>query len=142
MKRYRFRLETVLRVRRTQEDQAKAALLLANRAVADAETELTHRIDHYQGMHPTPGPRSLDAVMAERFIHELAATAVLDAGKARHLAIAAANDRRTEWSEAASRVSALERLDGRRREEYALELAREETAAVDDLVTGRFGRQR
>ncbi len=46
---------------------------------------------------------------------------------------------RSAWSEAARRVTVLERLDERRRAEHADDERRAEVTEVDDLVTARHG---
>ena len=48
--------------------------------------------------------------------------------------------RRGEWTAARQRVAALERLEARRRDEYAIESRRAEDRLVDDLVVARHAR--
>jgi hypothetical protein len=81
MKKYKFRLDSVLRVRRIQEDQAKAAALLANQQVALAKTVLSARKDHYKNALSQPyqsgASRSAAAdYMAFRALQKLAAEGV------------------------------------------------------------------
>jgi flagellar biosynthesis chaperone FliJ len=49
------------------------------------------------------------------------------------------SDRLVDWSHTARRVEALERLDGRRRDEYSVEERRDEDRTVDEMVSGRRG---
>lgn len=133
MKRYRFRLETVLRVRRLEEDGARAGLLAANRALADACARRDAAAARY-GQVPTElGTCSTEDLRRTRQRAELAAAtlaarqaAVADA--ARHAEAA-----RGAWMTAVSRVRVLERLDERRREEHRSELERDETRFLDDV---------
>lgn len=140
MKRYRFRLDTVLRVRQVEEDRARGELALANRALADADALLEDRIDHYGAVPHPDAPLPMAAFLASRDRQEWAARAVVTAGTARLVADAQVAVRRDEWSAAATRVAALERLDERRREEHRLESQRQEGLEVDDIVVARARR--
>jgi flagellar export protein FliJ len=140
MKRYSFRLETVLKIRRIEEEQAKAALTQANHAITTAETEFKTRVDNY-GLIGTPaGPRNLHDFMTQRHHHAAAAAAIVAGASAVHTAKADAETARGTWNQAASRVTALENLDERSRAEHALEAAKEADMEIDDLVTSRHGR--
>jgi flagellar protein FliJ len=142
VRRYRFRLEQALRVRRVQEDLAKAALSEAQRRLAAVERALAERLDRYRA---TPGPGGAlpsTAFLEGRARHRLAAATVLAAGVERQLALETVAGARDAWRAAAMKVQALERLDRRRREEHGIELARHEELAVDDLVTGMAARRR
>lgn len=140
MKRYRFRLDTVLRVRQVEEERARGELALANRALAEADALLEQRIDHY-GATPQPAaPLAVTSFLAARDRQERAARAVVVAGTARLAADAEAADRRAVWSRTATRLAAIERLDERRREEHRLEAHRQEALEVDDIVVARSRR--
>jgi flagellar export protein FliJ len=141
VKKYRFRLETVLNVRTTQEDLARAALAQANLRVSHADASLASRMSRYSSMAMAGGVRSTTDFMQGRFVHELAALSVREAEIERDAANQAAAERRAAWSAAAKEVSVLERLDERRRAEHELAAAREADVEVDDLVVGRFGRE-
>ena len=140
MRKYRFRLEPVLRVRTMQEDLARAALAQANHRVVSAEAVVAARLSHYSSMALANGVRSQSEFMRTRFSHEMAARSVREAEAARRQAEEEAAARREAWTEAAKEVQVLERLDERRRAEHALEAARQADAEVDDIVVGRFGR--
>jgi len=141
MKRYKFRLEQVLRVRRMEEEQARASLLAANAELNRAGERLRDRTERYHTMVAPIGPSQLTEFLAWRQRHQAAATAVIDAGTAVQSATSQAAERRDGWSAAASRVTALERLDERRRAEHAAEAEREFDQEIDDLVTSRHGRR-
>lgn len=140
MKKYRFPLETVLRVRRIEEDRVKAELLAANRAVTSAHQSVDRRAAHLDAVPPAPGGTA--ATFMRGRAHQMQAAASL--GHARGVLVArqqVAAERRDEWSGARSRVASLERLDDRMRDEHAIEANREDQRLVDDLVSARFARR-
>jgi flagellar FliJ protein len=138
VRRYRFRLESVLRVRRLQEDVARGALTQATAAVTAAETRLADARAWLRALAAEPMPPDPVAWEARRQIQLGAADAiharVIDVNEA----VTERHSRRVALSEARTRVRALERLDERRRSEHALDNQRAEERTVDDLVTSRF----
>jgi flagellar FliJ protein len=141
MKRYSFRLDPVLRVRRIEEDQRILELANAQRALADAEAMLQRRLDRYSDVPVPAGPVPVDQLLRMRSRQDGVAAAVVAAGANRLRAEATVDLRRQEWSDAAMRVSALERLDDRRRAEHQQEAQRQELVTVDDMVVARAGRK-
>ena len=137
MKRYQFRLEKVMKVRRIQQDQARAGVVEARRRADEAVAESARRLDAYATCPAPSTAVPAAAFLAARALHELKAQALVIARDGEEAAWEVVSLRLDEWSDAARRVSALERLDARRREEYALELRRDEDAQVDDLVVSR-----
>jgi flagellar FliJ protein len=136
MKRYRFRLEQVLRVRRVQEEQAKQRVHAAQREVIRADEIVEERLESYRRGN-TSLSGSQQSFMAQRTLVELRALAV---ERSREHAVDARvvhNDRLVDWSHEARRVEALERLDVRRRDEYSIEERRDEDRTVDEMVSGR-----
>ena len=140
MKRYSFRLQPVLRVRRIEEERAVAALADATRGLASAEAMLQRRLDRYAEVPVASGPMPVEQLLRLRARQEGNAAAVVHAGTERLRAEAVVELRRQDWSQAAMKVGALERLDERRREEHAIEAQREELVEVDDMVVARAGR--
>lgn len=140
MKRYRFRLDPVLRVRRVEQDAAQAGMAAAQRDLTEAEEALVRSVARYQQVAAPPPAQAATAWLASRGRVGLVAATVVAAGTGRETAAMQAADRRAALQEARQRVSALERLDERRREEHALAARRDEDAQIDDLVTGRHGR--
>lgn len=140
MKRYKFRLDTVLRVRKVEEDRAIAVLAAASRALVEAEATLQRRLDRYGDVPAPSGPLPVAELLKVRARQDGVAAAVVFAGTERLRAEATVELRRDEWSAAARRVAALERLDQRRREEHSVEAQRQEALEVDDMVVGRHGR--
>jgi flagellar export protein FliJ len=141
VKRYRFRLESVLKVRRIEEDRARGALALANADARRAADEVAARDARYGSLPAAAPTLSTSAFLSDRWRRSTSAEAVLYGMEREREAQTVVTERRAEWSAAAGRVSALERLDSRRREEHALDVAREEAIVVDELVTGRFVRE-
>ena len=133
MKRYRFRLETVLRVRRVEEDAARAALLAANAALADACALRDAAAAHYRQVPVELGSCSTEELRRARQREELAAAALSARQADVRDAARDAEQARQAWMTAVSRVKVLERLDNRRREEHRLELERDETRFLDDV---------
>jgi flagellar FliJ protein len=141
MKRYSFRLEPVLRVRRIEEDQAVLQLANAQRGLVEAEATLQRRLDRYGDVPVPAGPVPVDQLLRMRARQDGVAAAVVAAGTNRLRAEATVDVRRQEWSAAATRVAALERLDERRRAEHEQEALRQELITVDDMVVARAGRK-
>jgi flagellar biosynthesis chaperone FliJ len=136
-----FRLEPVLRLRRTEERAAGLAAAAAARAAAQAAERAEEQARALAG-------RGLPArVDGRAFIAAMVAstTAAADVSAARALAVAQAEQAelvRARWTEAAQRTKGLERL--RERHVAALQAAAEvaEARVVDDLVTRRHGENR
>jgi flagellar protein FliJ len=136
-----FRLEPVLRLRRTEERAAGLAAAAAARAAAQAAEQAEQQARALAG-------RALPArVDGRAFIAAMVAstTAAADVSAARALAVAQAEQAelvRARWTEAAQRTKGLERL--REQHVTALRAAAEvaEARVVDDLVTRRHGENR
>lgn len=142
MKRFRFRLDQVMRVRRLQEDQARAALLAANRGAHEAEARVEARLADYRTRGHAPGAQPYEQFERARFLLDGAAAAVGVARVRHREAVAVVDARRDDWSAARRRVAALERLEARRRAEHETEVRRAEDRFVDDLIVARHGRGR
>ena len=141
MRKYNFRLSQVQRIRRTQEDVAKAALLEANHGVQTALEELAVRHATYEAIVAAPpaGATCMEDFIKRRYFSELAREAVGIAEQQVGAARIVAEQRKAEWMTVASQVKVLERLDERHRAEYEIEAGRDLEAEMDDIVTGRFG---
>jgi flagellar export protein FliJ len=134
-----FRLQPVLELRRTQERAAAQAAAQAAHAAADADRQAGDREAALVGARP---PQSSDpgVFVASMALLRLAAE---DASAQRSLATATAEQAelvRAQWTAAAQRTKALERLRDRHVEAIRLADQAAEERAVDDLVTGRAGR--
>lgn len=140
MKRYAFRLESVLKVRRIQAARARADLAMANLAVAAAENTLRAHVDTYDELPRPSGTMTHEQFATTEGALRRSAATVTALAAHREAARARAQDHRNAWSFAAQRVSVLERLDDRQRDEYQIEADREAEHLVDDLVIARFSR--
>jgi flagellar export protein FliJ len=137
MKRYHFRFAHVERVRRIQEEQARAELLAARRRLMDASAEVAKRSAQYEDRRSGVDPAVTADFRAARGSDDLLTGAVMAARAAEVNARLLVSQRLDAWTSAATALSAMERLDERLRERHALEAAREEQAELDDLVAPR-----
>jgi flagellar protein FliJ len=140
MKKFTFRLGSVLRVRRIQEEQAKARLLTANAAAREAERTVDARLARYYDMQRPVGVQVEPQFARTWFNLDTAADAVDVAREQRIAALAVVAERRAEWTDASMRVAALERLEDRQRAEHAVEVQRDNDRLTDDLVVSRYAR--
>jgi flagellar export protein FliJ len=141
VKRYKFPLAAVLRVRKIEEDQAVTALADAERRRVAAEELAGRREAAHRGAATATGVSTAHAFLAAREHRERTAAAVLAAQEEVAQARMATTARRAALAAAAAAVGALEHLDEQHRAAHALELQREEDLEVDDLVTGRHARK-
>lgn len=140
MKQYRFRLEPVLRVRRTQEEAARAQLAAATVAVTASEQQLTERTDAYDSSVIAPGTQDRADFLYEQSRRSALAAAVLAQRARLREAQEQAARARGVWTQTAARVSALERLDERQRSEHRAQSQKEDEVTTDELVVSRHGR--
>jgi flagellar export protein FliJ len=140
VKRFRFRLDTVLRVRRLQEEQAEGALMRAHADAREAADRVDTARETYASIVRVAGAQSFADFELTRFRHEQAAHAVGHAEDLHRGTLEIVELRRTEWADAHRRVAVLERLEDRRREEHDYEVARMEERLVEDLVATRHQR--
>jgi flagellar biosynthesis chaperone FliJ len=141
LKRFQFRLETVLRVRRLQEEQAEAALMRANAGARDAARRVHDAVEAYAASDRPDGPQSFDEFHRSRARFERAAGAVDVAHAGHRDALRGVDERRDDWSAAHARVAVLERIESRRREEHDADVRRQEERLVEDLVISRHRRK-
>lgn len=139
MRRYRFRLEPVLRVRCIEAQTARTELFAAAAAVAGAEHQLNASVERYRNLPQPAAAEGVPAWLARRAAAERAATTVAAAGALLQSAEGRLDESRRSLAEARMRVTALERLDERRRAEHTLEVRKSEDADLDELVTTRQG---
>lgn len=139
MRRYRFRLETVLRVRSLEEEGARVRLLEANGAVTRARSGRDEAAGRYSGLPVFSGPCSVQDFRGSRRREEMAAATLAARQFALEQAGEMAEEARLGWMAARGRVRVLERLDERRRAEHGLEVGRDEGRFLDDIGTTRHG---
>ncbi len=137
MKAYRFRLDSVLRVRRLQERVAAQQLAVAVRDLHGARSELERARRSLEGLAAPAGRLTVGAV---QWTH---AQSDRMSERARRTAddVAAAEEvtrQATEtWGSARQSTAILERLDDRQLALWRAELDRSEAIALDDLANGR-----
>lgn len=135
MKKYRFSLGGVHRVRQINEEQHKAALADAQRSADDASALLQARLVEVGSAVPAPGARSANQFLSEREQLARHRDAIVAARAAEANALALLAQRRDEYIEAAREVRALDRLDERKREEWRLETTRAAQLVTDETAT-------
>lgn len=137
MKRYEFRMAKVLRVRHLQEEAARAAVASARTAERGAAVAADAARTHYADLAPAAATTSLHEFLTQRAQADLRVAGVHHADTRHHEATKAAAAAVDGWHAAHRRVDALERLDGRRRDEYAVVQRRHSDAAADEFITNR-----
>jgi flagellar FliJ protein len=137
MKRYEFRMQKVLRVRRLQEDAARAAIAAARTAEQRASDAVAGSYDHYRALASDTSAASAMGFLGQRDQASYRATSVRLAEGNLRVAADATADAVSTWHVSHRRVEALERLDERRREEHGIEARRAEDTAVDEIVVAR-----
>ncbi|HET9078179.1 MAG TPA: flagellar FliJ family protein [Acidimicrobiales bacterium] len=138
MRRYRFGLESALRARRAQEDVARQRLADANHQVQRARSAHRAAVDAYRAVAVAGGVTDRDTFAARRAQEMRMAESVERAHRAVAQAEVQAATLYAAWVEAGKQVASLERLDERRRSEWAAEALRDEARAVDDVVAARW----
>lgn len=137
-RKFHFRLATVARVRRIEEERARAALLAANVELQHAATRLSERKDHYWSAPRPVGTTNPEHFRPARMELEFAAQAVQWSTAERIEKAEVADIARTDWITRRQRVEALDRLEQRSRELWHREVLRAEDHLVDDLVVSRI----
>jgi len=139
------RLGSLLRVRRIQEDVARARLI----AETSAQEEARRRLLVAEERYAVPGSLAAVAVqetrefLLERRHRDALAGSVRSAGRGVESAVEATGIARHGWSEAAMRVAALDRLEERAAEAARLEeLATEQRTAEEAAAALREDRSR
>jgi hypothetical protein len=118
MKRYRFRLDQVQRVRRIQEDLAAS--------IADRDRPF--------------GSLTADQLGALRLVWDAELRAMGLAQDAVTAGIEHTAAARGIWGQSHQRVRALELLDERQRAEHRVEVDRSEAGRIDDIIVARATR--
>ena len=147
-KRFRFRLEPVLRIRRQEADQAKRVVAESLRTISKIQREiglLQDRIDQQvAAMRAGPLVGTLDVGQVSRHRHWLShlQRGVLDAmTRVRQLQAQLARERAL-LAEATKKVKVLETLRRKQEQRYHYELQRREAVEADEMSTQRYLRLR
>lgn len=135
MSTYRFRLETVLRLRRADEERARIHLAAMNTALSNAIAFRDREIDRLGSLETALGHVEHEQFVVERHREDLVAASIIEAKSAVNAALADAALAQVAWTEAARAVEVLERLDEKRRAEHQLQEQRREALETDDIVS-------
>lgn len=136
MKRYRFPLAQVLRVRGIEEERVAAEMAAARGAADTAAAAVQARGSDLAGCGAPPsGTAARFAHWADRIT--CAGGALSRAAEAKARTDRELTARRDQWRDAAMRVAALERLDERRRADHRRDALRDEILAADEMVAAR-----
>jgi flagellar export protein FliJ len=137
MKKYAFRLARVQRVRQVEQELAEARLAMALKSLTEAEAALEAERLRFMGIAPEPVDAGVEAYLIDQARQDRAAARVVEAAASRRAAEIEADAMRDAWQAAARAVTALERLDERRRAEYGAEVLRDEQAVLDEVANRR-----
>jgi len=136
---FRFRLESVARVRQLQERLAAEQLALATRELRAAQARCADIRAATKQLTFPEGPSQMAALL---WVHDQSArlSDLLRQREAQAAQAEAGADRaRGAWLEAERRCRALRRLEERKRERWQLDADRADGAELDDMATVRFG---
>jgi flagellar export protein FliJ len=137
VKRYRFRLVQVLRVRSIELDRAVGEVAKARMEANDARRRTAAREQTYRELAAAPVGSTVEDLRTRRLHQEMAADAIVKARHAERLADQLVEARLADWAEADRKVRLLEQLDERSRARHSAEVLAEEQQVLDDLVTSR-----
>jgi flagellar export protein FliJ len=137
VKAYRFRLESVLRVRQLQEQAAAQRLALAVRALHDARAELARARRSLETLAAPAGRLTAGAVEWAHEQSDRMAENARDKADEVQAAAEATRQARDLWGSARQRMATLERLDERHLALWRTEFDRSEAMVLDDLATRR-----
>jgi flagellar protein FliJ len=142
MTRRTSRLSTLLRVRRLQEEISRGRLVAENEAERGTRRELEQAQSRYEApiAEPPAEPRTTQGFVAQQFHRGALAGAVRAAMTRVDTAAQIAVLARHDWSEAARRMAALERLDDRAREAALHELLSAEQRTSEESGTAKLRR--
>lgn len=145
MKRFQFKLQPALELRRRQEEAAAAALAEKQRLLQREQAQLTEfreemrRHQDYRGSLQRSGVAIQDLVDADQYATALMRSLIMQqekaaaAGRAVDAALDALKERRVDRE-------TLEKLRERRAEEHTHEMLRQEQAALDEGTVLRWRR--
>jgi flagellar protein FliJ len=135
---YRFRLDSVLRVRQLQERAAAQQLALAIRDLHRARAELASARRALAGMTAPAGRLTVGAVEWTHAQSDRISERARQRGDALEAAQELARQATEAWGAARQRTATLERLDERHLALWRTEFDRSEGVVLDDLTTARW----
>jgi flagellar protein FliJ len=137
VKAYRFRLESVLRVRRLQERAATQQLADAVRVLHQAQSESARARRSLEGAAVPEGRLTIGAIEWAHAQSTRLSESARQRAEAVETAAEAARQANAAWGTATRRTATLERLDERHVALWQEEVDRSEAAVLDDLATRR-----
>jgi flagellar export protein FliJ len=137
VKAYRFRLDSVLRVRHLQERVAAQQLGVAVRDLHRARTELTRARRSLEGLAAPAGRLTVGAVQWTHAQSDRMSERARQSADEVEAAEEVARQATHAWGSARQRTAMLERLYERHLALWRAELNRSEAVELDDLTTGR-----
>ena len=140
MKKYRFGLNSVLKFRRMEEEQARAFLTDSQSEVDRAAAELDTRLAAIGAARTEPARHRGPEFQEERDQLHRHAIAVTAARSAEANALAMLRTARDEWEIAAQKVRALERLDERHHATWTLDATHQAQIATDEIAQTHYRR--
>jgi flagellar export protein FliJ len=141
VKAYRFRLDSVLRVRQLQERAAAQQLAVAARELHAAEAGLARARGALDGLRAPSGRLGADAVHWTQAQSDRMSDTARRRTEQVEAAAAVARQAKEAWGGARQQTATLERLDERHVAVWRAELDRSEVAELDDLTTARAARE-
>jgi flagellar protein FliJ len=139
VKAYRFRLDSVLRVRRLQEQAATQQLAASVRALHHAQSESARARRSLEDMTAPAGRVTIGAFRWAYAQSTRMSETARERAEAVETAAETAREANVAWGRARQRTATLERLDERHVALWRRELDRSEAAVLDDLATRRSG---
>lgn len=138
MKKFKFRLEAVLRVREVQHDLARGELLAANRELAVATAAAAQRISHLESLQTPTTVMTYDELRQHRFAVESARSATVWARDVEEQARQVVEDRREHWLSTRTQLKAVERLHERALLAHRVAVRQDADRQSDEITTARF----
>lgn len=138
MKAYRFRLDSVLRVRQLQERAAAQQLALAVRDLHRARAELASARRALAGLTAPEGRLNVGAVQWTHAQSDRMSERARQRADELEAAQQMARQATETWGTARQRTATLERLDERHLALWRTEFDRSEGVLLDDLTTARW----
>jgi flagellar protein FliJ len=137
VKAYRFRLDSVLRVRRLQERAATQRLAEASHALQHAQAESARARRSLEGMAAPAGRLTIGALEWAHAQSARMSDSARQRAEAAEAAAEAARQAKEAWRSAKRRTATLERLDERHLALWRTEFERSEAAVLDEVATRR-----
>jgi flagellar export protein FliJ len=137
VKAYRFRLDSVLRVRQLQEHVAAQQLAVAVRDLHCARAQLARARRALAGLDAPAGRFTVGAVQWTHAQSDRMSERTRRSADEVEAAEEVARQATQAWGSARQRTAMLERLDERHLTLWRAELDRSEAVALDDLTSGR-----